>query len=197
MTGGQLGNVYALWLKAHADRAAVPGGAAIPITWFQSITSIGTVALTPLILKMWARQARRDREPELLSKMGMGLAMAAAALAWLAGLSRIAETGSPVNWPWLLPTHLLLSVGYIYVYPVGLALFSRSASTSARALFIGIFFLTSFVASNLVGLIGRYYERMAPSQFWCWQAAIGAAGALLVLLLGRVLGHVIRSHADA
>jgi POT family proton-dependent oligopeptide transporter len=196
VTGGQLGNVYNLWLKSAVDRQVV-GNVSIPITWFQSITSIGTVTLTPLIMQLWQRQARRATEPELLSKMGIGLASAACALAWLAMLTYLQQRGGSVYWLWLLPVHLLLSIGYIYVYPVGLALFSRTASPDARAMFIGVFFITSFVASNLVGFIGRYYQSMSPVWFWLLQAAVGAGGALLVVLFGRSLGRVIRVNADA
>jgi POT family proton-dependent oligopeptide transporter len=196
VTGGQLGNVYNLWLKASVDRH-VAGNVSVPITWFQSITSIGTVTLTPVIMQWWHRQAKRATEPELLSKMGIGLAIAASALAWLALLTYVQQRGVAVYWLWLLPVHLLLSVGYIYVYPVGLALFSRTASPGARAMFIGVFFITSFVASNLVGVIGRFYQGMSPVSFWLMQAAVGAGGALLVLLFGRSLGRVIRVSAGA
>ena len=137
VTGGQLGNVYNLWLKANVNRH-IFGNTVIPITWFQSITSIGTVTVTPLILQLWQRQAKRAREPALLSKMGMGLAAASLALLWLAAVSYLSATTGPVYWLWLLPVHLLLSVGYIFVYPVGLALFSRVAVERTMAVGLSI-----------------------------------------------------------
>ena len=192
VTGGQLGNVYNLWLKANVNRH-IFGNTVIPITWFQSITSIGTVTVTPLILQLWQRQAKRAREPALLSKMGVGLAAASLALLWLAAVSYLSATTGPVYWLWLLPVHLLLSVGYIFVYPVGLALFSRVARPSERATFMGIFFVTSFVASNVIGWGGRFYQTMSPPSFWLMQAYVGAGGVLLILLLGRPLGRVLEA----
>ena len=116
--------------------------------------------------------------------------MASAGLLWLGMLTVLAGTSS-ISWYLVVPVHVLIAAGFVYVYPVGLALFSRLAPLGGRAMLIGIFFLTSFVASNLVGWIGRYYQSMKPLAFWGMQAAICAGGALLVLIFGRVLGRIL------
>ena len=56
---------------------------------------------------------------------------------------------------------------------------------------MGSSFLTLFVANNLIGWIGTFYEQMTPLAFWTLHAAIGAAGALLALLFGRTLGRIL------
>ena len=185
VTAGQLGNVYSLWLQDHVDRRV--GALMIPVTWFQSLTPLFSVALTPLLLRHWQRQARRGSEPSLFAKMGIGLAMAGAGLLLLALLSRDGRVG----WWLLLPTHALVCLAYIFVYPVGLALFSRIAPTHGRAMYIGIFFLTSFIASNLVGALGRLYASMSPVAFWGLHGGIGLGGALLALLAIRPCGAVL------
>ena len=190
VTAGQLGNVYSLWVKSDVDRG-LAASMVIPVTWFQSLTPLVSVLMTPLLVRRWERQAALGREPALLTKMGWGLAMVATALLLLALLAELGARDGGIYWPWLLPVHLLNGIGYIYVYPVGLALFSRLAPVGTRAMFIGVFFTTSFVASNLVGWIGGLYQSMTPSAFWLLQAIIGAAGATLVLLFGRPLGRAL------
>jgi POT family proton-dependent oligopeptide transporter len=101
-----------------------------------------------------------------------------------------------IDWWWVLPTHVLTCLAYIFVYPVGLALFSRAAPAAARATYIGIFFLTSFVASNLVGFTGGYYATMSPAGFWAIHGCIGLGGALLALVVGRPLAHVLHDHQE-
>lgn len=178
IAAGQLGNVYSLWLLVHVDRGLL--GLTIPVTWFQSLTPLFSVGLTPLILMMWQRQAERACEPGLFVKMALGLAMAAAGLFLLAALSLLPGR---IGWWLLLPMHMLVCLAYVFVYPVALALFSQVAPPGARATYIGIFFLTSFVASNLVGFAGGFYATMTPAAFWALHGCIGLGGALLALLM--------------
>jgi POT family proton-dependent oligopeptide transporter len=192
-TAGQLGNVYSLWLKTRVDRRAF--GFQIPVTWFQMFTPLFSALVTPVFLRIWGRQALQGREPGLMAKMGQGMAMVTLALVWLAGAAYLGQTTGSVYWLWLLPTHLLVSTAYLFVYPVGLALFSRAAPRGGRAMFIGIFFLSSFIAGNLVGWSGRFYAAMPAPTFWLTQAAIGAAGAAVALVLGRPITRILAGGA--
>ncbi|WP_404479929.1 peptide MFS transporter [Novosphingobium sp. BL-52-GroH] len=176
VAAGQLGNAYTLWLLDHADRQI--GGLTIPVTWFQALTPLFSVLLTPLVVRRWRTLADKGREPGLFAKMAIGLAMAGAGLLLLAPLSHLGH----VPWWAVLPTHVLVCLAYVMVYPVGLALFSQVAPAGARAMYIGIFFITSFVASNLVGFLGGYYTTMPQSLFWSLHGALALAGALLALV---------------
>jgi len=178
--GGQLGNVYGLWLHSSVDRKCF--GIIIPVTWFQSLTPLFTVCITPLVLRMWRHQASSSREPGLMTKMCVGLFIGSGALLWLAILAYFAGPFQPVFWMLLIPTHILICISYLLVWPVGLALFSSVAPTGAKGMFIGIFFLSSFVASNIVGWTGAFYQTMPAASFWFMQAAIGSCGGLLALI---------------
>ena len=59
---------------------------------------------------------------------------------------------------------------------------------------MGICFLVLFVANNLIGWIGTYYEQMTPLAFWLLHAGIAATGGILVLLLGPALKRVLEPH---
>lgn len=181
VTAGQLGNVYGLWLLDDVDRSI--GSVTIPVTWFQSLTPLFSVAATPLIIAWWRRQALRGREPAIFVKIAAGLGMAGVGLLLLGLLSL---TGSAVPWWALLPTHALVCLAYIFVYPVALTLFSQVAPASAQAMYIGIFFLSSFVASNLVGFLGGMYADIEPAWFWSLQGMIGLGGMMVALLMSVV-----------
>jgi POT family proton-dependent oligopeptide transporter len=83
----------------------------------------------------------------------------------------------------------------MYFWPTLLALVSRAAPPKINATMMGVCFLTLFVANNLIGRIGTYYERMTPVAFWALHAAIGASGGLLALLFARTLGQILEPHA--
>jgi len=70
---------------------------------------------------------------------------------------------------------------------------SRAAPAKINATMMGVAFMSLFVANNLIGWIGTYYERMTPVQFWTLHAGIAAVGGVLVMLFGRMLTRALAS----
>jgi POT family proton-dependent oligopeptide transporter len=194
MTGGtQLANAYVLWVRDHVSREAFSG--VIPITWFQSMAAVGSIVLPPFVMRLWRSQARRGREPTLLGKMAIGCGIAATAFAILAAVSLTSIGGQRVYWPWLLVFHLLQALGALFVWPVGMALFSRAAPAGMRGTLLGIYYLSAFIAGNVVGWLGSFYSTMTSPLFWLMHAAIVVAGAVLVLSCGARLNRLLEPAA--
>lgn len=185
----QLANVLPVWLQQHADLNA--GGFRIPVPWYSSIDPLASMLSVPLLFSLWRRQAERSgSEPSDLGKIGAG--------AWICALANLvlvgaiaAANGKPVLWLWPLLYCVLQGVGFVYYWPTLLALVSRCAPAKINATMMGICFLTLFVANNLIGWIGTFYERMTPLTFWFMHAAIAASGGLLVMLFGPALRRVL------
>ena len=70
----QQGNTIALWADDYTDRSIdlVLWSGEIPTTWFQAVNPLLIFAFTPLIVGLWARQAKRNREPSTGTKMTLG-----------------------------------------------------------------------------------------------------------------------------
>jgi POT family proton-dependent oligopeptide transporter len=64
-----------------------------------------------------------------------------------------------------------------------LALVSRAAPAKVNSTLMGGTFLALFVGSVAMGWVGSFYDQMSPAAFWTLDAAIGFAGALIILLL--------------
>jgi proton-dependent oligopeptide transporter, POT family len=94
-------------------------------------------------------------------------------------------------WIWPVLFCAVQGVGFMYFWPTLLALVSRAAPPKINATMMGVCFLTLFVANNLIGRIGTFYEKMTPTAFWALHAAIGAAGGLVMLLCGRSLARIL------
>lgn len=60
---------------------------------------------------------------------------------------------------------------------------------------MGIAFISLFVANNLVGWIGSFYEEMSPTQFWLLHSAIAASGGVIIMVFGRTLGRSLATDA--
>jgi POT family proton-dependent oligopeptide transporter len=78
---------------------------------------------------------------------------------------------------------VLLGIGFLYYWPVLLALVSRAAPAKLKATLMGAVFLTLFVANFIIGYIGGFYERMTPAAFWGMEAVIAAIGGVFALVL--------------
>jgi POT family proton-dependent oligopeptide transporter len=185
----QLANVFPVWIEAHVDLDAA--GFRIPIPWFQSIDPLFSILGVPALFGLWAWQERRfGREPSELGKIGIGAWLCAASNLVL--VAAIAAGGNGrVSWLWPFLYCAGQGIAFIYYWPTLLALVSRAAPPKINATMMGIAFLNLFVANNLIGWIGTFYERMTPLAFWSLHAGIAACGGLLVLLFGPLLNRFL------
>src|SRR5438309_16913 len=81
----------------------------------------------------------------------------------------------------------VMGIAFLYYWPSLLALVSRAAPAKVNATMMGLTFMSLFIANNLIGWLGGFYEKMGPTGFWAMHAVIAAGGGLLVLLFGRRL----------
>jgi len=184
----QLANVLPVWLQDHGDMNA--GGFLIPIPWYQSIDAFFSIVAVPMLFALWRWQQTHGGEPSELGKIGQGAWLCAGANLVLA--AAIAVAGShKVSWVWPFLYCAIQGVAFLYYWPTLLALVSRAAPPKINATMMGVCFLSLFVANNLIGWIGTFYEKMTPLSFWLVHAAIGAAGGILVLLFGRSLKRIL------
>ena len=184
----QVYNVAPVWIQDHV--ALGVGGLAVPVPWFNSIDPLFSIVGVPLLFALWRRQSAGRGEPGDLGKIGTGAWLAA--LANLILVAAILMSGSgkvPIVWPFLYCA--LLGIAFLYYWPTLLALVSRAAPASVNATMMGIAFLSLFVANNIIGVIGGWYEGMGPLDFWLIHAGISAMGGVLVLLFGRALARIL------
>jgi POT family proton-dependent oligopeptide transporter len=189
----QLANVLPVWIQQHV--ALGTSGFSIPIPWYQSIDPLFSILGVPLLFWIWRHQAIRNREPGDLGKIGFGAWLCAAGNLILVG-AIVAADGTPVHpvWPFLYCA--VQGIAFLYYWPTLLALVSRAAPAKVNATMLGVAFLSIFVANNLIGWIGTFYEKMRPVDFWALHAAIAATGGVLVMLLGNRLSRVLVPGAD-
>jgi POT family proton-dependent oligopeptide transporter len=179
----QTGNTIALWADSGVDRH-VASGLAIPMTWFQALNPLLVIVLTPLLVARWTRQANRGAEPTPARKMAMGATGVALAFLLLAIVSALSPAGH-ASWIWLAVFFLALTVGELFILPVGLGLFARLAPAEYRATTVAAWYFASFGGNLLAGALGTAWSRMDPAVFFSLMAVVAAgAGVLLRTLDG-------------
>jgi POT family proton-dependent oligopeptide transporter len=188
IANGETLNAVIVWAKAHLDRDVGP--LTMPASWMTAIQAGIGVAMAPLLIRLWDRQALAGREPHALGKMAIGCGFAAAGYAVLA-LACALSGAAPVPLVWVFGFYLLAQTGYLFVYPIGMALFSRAAPPAINGLMIGIYFLSVFAGSLLVGWIGQFYERMSVPSFWLLHAGAAAVAGTIILVLWKPLNRAL------
>ncbi len=186
----QIFNVGLIWIRDHADLATPLG--TIPVPWFNSIDALFSVIMVPPLVWLWARQAKSGREPGDLAKIGIGAAIAAAAMAVMALAATLAGEGRTTA---LLPalTYAGIGTAFIWYWPTTLALVSRTAPARVNATLMGMAYLAIFAGSFAMGWIGSWYETMTPVGFWLLNVGVAGIGAVLVLVFGRMLTRVLET----
>jgi proton-dependent oligopeptide transporter, POT family len=177
----QQGNTIMLWADANTDRVVNLGFATgeIPTTWFQAFNPFMIFAFTPFVVALWTRQAERGTEPSTISKMALGcLGVAAANL--IMAVAAFAANGGKASWLWLFWYFVVLTIGELYLSPVGLSLVTKAAPARILSMMMGVWLATSFVGNFLAGFIGSFWSSMDKAAFFVVVAAIAAlAGAAI------------------
>ena len=190
----QLANVHPVWLQQHADLNA--GGFEIPIPWFYSIDPLVSMLSVPFLFALWNWQARiSGAEPSPPIKIATGSFLSG--VANLVLVAAIAFSSGRVTWMWPVLYCAIQGVAFMYFWPTLLALVSQAAPPKVNATMMGVAFLTLFVANNLIGRIGTYYEKMTPMTFWALHAGMGMVGGLLALAFRRSLGRLLEPQSAA
>ncbi|HVY58691.1 MAG TPA: peptide MFS transporter [Xanthobacteraceae bacterium] len=191
----QQGNTIALWADAFTDRSVdlVFWHGDIPTTWFQAFNPFMIFAFTPLVVALWGRQAARGTEPSSVTKMALGcFGIALANLILVIAASRTGADGR-ASWLWLFGFFAVLTVGELYLSPVGLSLVSKVAPASVRSMLMGFWLATSFTGNFLAGYIGSLWSGMDKSHFFLLVAAIAAAAGAVIWAIGRPLKPVLEA----
>ena len=187
----QGGNVIPLWAEDFTRRSVDLGfwRGDIPAEWFLSLNPFLIFAFTPLIVALWTRQARRGGEPSTAGKMALGCFGVALANLVLVGAAIAAGNGPGpnVSWLWLLGYFVIVTLGELYLSPVGLSLVTKLAPTRMLSMVMGLWLATVFTGGFLAGWLGSFWSAMEKRDFFLMIAAIAAAAGLAIVALGRPL----------
>jgi POT family proton-dependent oligopeptide transporter len=186
----QQGNTMQTWADERTSWPSV-FGFQIPSTWFQSANPLAIILLAPLLDLYWRWQATREREPTSVTKMAIGCVLLGLSFVIMIGAAQTvgAGKGSPL---WPLACVLLLTLGELYLSPVGLSLVSKVSPVRIVSMMMGIWFLSSFLGNFLSGLIGVLYTRWPAEAFFALLTAMGLAAGMAIWAFNRPLAAAMR-----
>jgi proton-dependent oligopeptide transporter, POT family len=189
----QMGNTTILWIDTNVDRSIDVFGwtAQIPTTWFLAFNPFMIFAFTPFVVTLWARQAARGTEPSTITKMALGCFGVTAANLVKAFAAFHAGSGQ-ASWLWVLGSIAIITVGELYLSPVGLSLVTKVAPARILSMMMGVWLATSFTGGFLAGWLGSFWSRMEKPHFFLMIAAISALAGVIIFLCRWPLRGALR-----
>ncbi len=189
LTYTMIWNVGVIWVDQHVDLVSPLG--AVPASWFNSVDSFASIVIAPFLIALWTYQARRRREPTSITKVAIGAAITGVAGLILAVGCLTAGVDGRLSVVWPLLGWFGMGVGFMWYWPITLALVSRAAPAKVNATLIGGTFLALFFGSTLMGWVGSFYDQISNSAFWLLDASISLVSAIVILALKSRVNRIV------
>lgn len=187
----QAGSSISLYTDRFIDRTI--GDWTIPTSWFQSVNPLFIVLLGPLFTMLWTFTSRKNKEPNSIVKMGLGMILLGLGFFLMIGAalqrgSDIADQAVKANVMWLVGTYLIHTMGELCLSPVGLSLVTKLAPLRLGSLMMGVWFLSSFIANFLSGYLVQFFASMgAMTIFAIISTVVIVLGGIVLFLSNRLL----------
>jgi amino acid/peptide transporter (Peptide:H+ symporter), bacterial len=154
---------------------------------FQSVNPAWVVLLTPVVVAFFVFMRKRNLEPSTPAKIAWGLFISALSTIVMVGAVAVSQNGLVKVSPWwLVGTYGVITVGELFLSPMGLSLVSKLSPPRITALMMGGFFLSTSIGNKLSGVLASMwydYEDKA-NFFWVNCVLLLSAAAMAFALLG-------------
>ncbi len=180
----QQGNSLARWAADGVDRS-VGAGREIPFPWFESINPLLVLLLTFPLVAIWTRREAQGRDLSALHKMSLGAAVVGGSYLLLATLAQLTPPGTLAPWAGLVVFFIVLTVGELFILPIGLGLFGRLAPDRYRGTMIAAWFSAAFFGSLISGWVGGFFSDLGAPLFFAIMGGVCAVAAALLFLLDK------------
>lgn len=153
---------------------------------FQSVNPFWVIMLTPLVVAFFAFLRRKGKEPTTPEKIAFGLVISALSCLVMVGAVYASQNGGVKSSPWwFISSYAVVTIGELFLSPMGLSLVSKLSPPRLTALMMGGWFLATSIGNKLSGVLSSLwdgYENKA-NFFWVNFMLLGAAALLLLGML--------------
>lgn len=191
----QAGSSLNLFAERYTDRFLF--GFEIPAGWFQSLNPMFILILAPFMAGLWINLGRRNLDPSIPVKFGLGLIQLGLGFLIMFGASSFVVRGENVLPGWLFFTYLLHTTGELCLSPVGLSAVSKLSPKRFVSQMMGIWFLGTALGSLLAGLLaGRFNPESLDDMpgLYLQIIAISVAAGIFMFMLVLPIRKLIKNY---
>jgi POT family proton-dependent oligopeptide transporter len=110
----------------------------------------------------------------------------------MVGAAWQSDGGPQASWLWLLAYFVIITIGELYLSPIGLSLVSKVSPGRVVSMMMGVWLATSFVGNFIGGWLGSYWSVMSKASFFLMIAGVAAVAGLAILAFNRPLRAALR-----
>lgn len=160
----------------------------------QSINPFWVIVLTPLVVALFTWLRRKGKEPSTPSKIAFGLLISALSVLVMVAAVKAGNNGTEkVSVWWLIGSYGVITIGELFLSPMGLSLVSKLSPVRITSLMMGGWFLSTSIGNKLSGVLASQWDRYdnKANYFWLNFFLLFAAAVFLFILL-KWLNRVMR-----
>jgi POT family proton-dependent oligopeptide transporter len=193
----QAGSSLTLYADKYIERTLylpVIGQYLIPTAWFQSVGPLFIVLLAPLFSMFWT--SKRGRNIPVPIKMGAGMVILGAGFFCM--LAAVAQRGGDIDdatikaslW-WLVLTYFIHTIGELCLSPVGLSVVTKLSPPKFASLLMAVWFLASFFANILGGLLASYVETLGAGKIFLYISIFVILCGFALIALNKTISKMM------
>ncbi|MBI5370698.1 MAG: peptide MFS transporter [Sphingobacteriales bacterium] len=152
----------------------------------QSINPFWVIALTPLVVAFFTWLRRKGKEPSTPTKIAFGLLISALSVLVMVAAVKAGNNGSEkVSAWWLIASYGVITIGELFLSPMGLSLVSKLSPVRITSLMMGGWFLSTSIGNKLSGILASQWDEYddKTNYFWLNFILLGSAALFLFFLL--------------
>jgi POT family proton-dependent oligopeptide transporter len=163
---------------------------------FQSVNPFFVVFLTPLVVAFFTMLRKSKKEPSTPGKIGWGLFITALSTLVMVGAVFASQNGlDKSSASWLIGAYGVITVGELFLSPMGLSLVSKLSPPRLTSLMMGGWFLSTSLGNKLSGVLAslwNMYDHKSVFFLINFAGAMFASFAIFVML--KWLRRVVQEH---
>lgn len=188
---------YPIYFRNVTEEKKPAEGATIAV-WStnlsQSINPAWVIILTPLVVALFTRLRRRGKEPSTPTKIAMGLFISAISVLFM--VAAVAMTNNGMNKAsvmWLIMGYGVITIGELFLSPMGLSLVSKLSPTRITSLMMGGWFVSTSIGNKLSGVLATLWDTYEDKTNYFWlNFVLLIFASVLMLSMLRWLNGVMK-----
>ena len=155
----------------------------------QSINPGWVIILTPLVVAFFTFLRGRKKEPSTPTKIAFGLLISALSVLVMVAAVKMGGNGSEkVSVWWLVANYGIITIGELFLSPMGLSVVSKLSPTNITSLMMGGWFLSTSIGNKLSGVLASLWDTYEDKTdfFWINFSLLLFATTLMFILLKQL-----------
>jgi POT family proton-dependent oligopeptide transporter len=163
---------------------------------FQSINPLWVIILTPLVVLFFGLLKRKNVEPSTASKIAFGLLISSVSTLVMVAAVYYCDNGAEKASPlWLIGCYGVVTVGELFLSPMGLSLVSKLSPKRLTALMMGGWFLSTSIGNKLSGILATLWDGYEnKANFFLVNFILLGISAIIMFMLLKWLNKILKEY---